>query len=57
MIRKSIHSIEEVESILKPIILNGLDCRKHTRTINFCGDDIYVFFDRYKLFLQKGMNV
>lgn len=58
-IRKCILSIEEVESILKPIVLNNLYAPKKLKgglsiKVNIAGEEIYALSDRYKLFFTKG---
>lgn len=57
--RKSIISIEEVESVLKDIVLNNIDTPKKLKhhgslTVTIDGEEIYALSDRYKLFFTKG---
>lgn len=59
--RKCIISIEEVESILKEIVLNNLRGSKKsskkvgkTLEVEIRGEKIYALSDRYKVFFTKG---
>lgn len=60
LIRKSVHSIKEIEDILKDKILNNLSCFKNFHTTDelrnsiINEEEIYTFSDRYKLFFTKG---
>lgn len=61
LIRKSIHSIDEIELLLKEKVLNNAETpkrlskkNKENLTVEINGEIIYALSDRYKLFFIKG---
>lgn len=64
MIRKCIIKIPDVEAVLKDRVVNNLDAKKHNkkgrdnldaiRETVICGESIFTFSDRYKVFFTKG---
>lgn len=67
LVRKSTHSLTEIESILKDIVLTNLDTPKKPKKNNkvvagealkvvIGGENIYALSDRYKTFFSKGCS-
>lgn len=61
LIRKSIHSLEEIELLLREKVLDNIDCpkrlpknKKSSLIVEINGEVIYALSDRYKLFFSKG---
>lgn len=55
--RKSVHTIEEIESILKEKVLSMLSIPKRNKDNRFTilnNEEIYTLSDRYKTFFVKG---
>lgn len=56
LIRKSIHSLSEIEGILRDIVLSNLDVPKKKIQVVINGEKIYALSDRYKTFFTKGLS-
>lgn len=56
IIRKSIHSIDEVREVIDTPELRNFDFRTNKKRVNFCGDEIKLHSLRYLVFFEKGMT-
>ena len=56
LIRKSIHSIDEVREVIDTPELRNFSCRTRKKRVNFCGDEIKLHSLRYLVFFEKGMT-